>query len=63
MSYLKNYLSRFNMDGWKNISFFYVDIPCMKCEESCRILKIIYHGLIYVIGNMDNWQNILFLLC
>ena len=23
--------------------FFYVDIPCMKCEESCRILKIIYH--------------------
>ena len=32
----------------------------MKCEESCRILKIIYHGLIYAIGNMESWQNIFF---
>ena len=42
--------------------FFYVDILCMKCEESRRNLKIIYHGLISAIGNMDSWQNILFIL-
>ena len=35
------------MDDWKNIFFiFYFNIPCMKCEKSCHILKIIYHGLI-----------------
>ena len=33
----------------------------MKCEESCCILKIIYHGLISAIGIMDGWQNNLFL--
>ena len=39
---------------------FYVNIPCMKYDESCRILKIIYHGLISTIGNMDRWQNFFF---
>ena len=29
----------------------------MKCEESCRILKMIYHDLIYAIGLMDGWKN------
>ena len=43
--------------------FVYVDIPCMKCEESCCILKITYHGIISAIGNMDGWQNIRFFLC
>ena len=68
MSHLKNYLSWFNLCNRKYgqmvkqllLLFFYVDSPCMKCEESCRILKIIYHGLIYAIGNMDSWQNIIF---
>ena len=32
----------------------------MKCEESCRILKIIYEGIISAIGNMEGWQNIRF---
>ena len=31
----------------------------MKCEESCRILKIIYHGLISTIENMDGWKIII----
>ena len=35
--------------------FFYVDIPCITCVESYRILKIIYHGIISAIGNMDGW--------
>ena len=32
----------------------------MKCEESCHILKIIYHNLISTIGNMNDWKNIPF---
>ena len=65
MSYLKNDLSWFNLCNTKygrlEKHFFYVDIPYMKCEESCFILKIIYHGLISAIGNMDGWQIILFI--
>ena len=34
----------------------------MKWEESCRILKIIYHGLIFEIGNMNGWQNIIIII-
>ena len=34
--------------------FFNVDIPCMKCEKSCRILKIIYHGIISTDGAKGN---------
>ena len=51
------------MDGWQNIYLFIfnVNIYCMKCEESCRILKIIYHGFISAIGNMDGWRSILFI--
>ena len=70
MSYPKNYLSWFNFYnrkfGWLAkffFFFFYVNIPCMKYDESCRILKIIYHGLISTIGNMDRWQNFFFFLC
>ena len=49
------------MDSWQTFFFFFfVSIPCMKCEESYRILKIIYHGLIFAIGNMDGCQYILF---
>ena len=69
MSYLKNYLSwlisaKGNMEGWRSILFFflYVNNPCVKCEESFRILKIIYHGLISAIENMDGWQNIFFFM-
>ena len=52
------------MDGWRNIPFFYVNIPCMKCEESCHILKIMFQGLVSTVGNMDGWQNIpFFFLC
>ena len=47
----------------KTFFFFYVNIPCMKCEDSYRVLKFIYHGLIYAIGNMDGRQNNLFFLC
>ena len=57
MSYLKKIYHGLvsvigNMDSWQNIYlfiYFYVGIPFMKCEESCCILKIIYHRLISAI--------------